>query len=155
MKQTIAQICDRLLALLDSYSWLGPLMLRIFFGYFWFETGLAKLQNHAAFAERFMGWGVPFPSFSAALSGATDLVGGALLIVGLFTRLASIPMIINMVVAIALVVIKNVSTFDEFVELDEFVYILILFWLLMAGPGKASMDTLLARWLGLHRPTQV
>jgi putative oxidoreductase len=152
MKQTIANICDRLLAVLDSYSWLGPLVLRIFFGYFWFETGLGKLQNLDSFSERFMNWGVPFPTFSAALSGATDLIGGALLILGLFTRLATIPMLINMVVAISLVVIKNVGSFDDFVELDEFIYILILFWLLMAGPGRASLDTLLARWLGLNRP---
>jgi len=128
--------------------------LRIFFGYFWFETGLAKLQNLDAFSQRFLGWGIPFPTFSAALSGGTDMIGGALLIVGLFTRLATIPMIINMVVAIAVVVIKQVGSFDEFVELDEFLYILILFWLLMVGPGRASLDALLARWLGLDRPTR-
>ena len=93
-----------MLARLDALAWLGPLTLRIFFGYFWFETGLAKLQNLDAFSQRFLGWGIPFPTFSAALSGGTDMIGGALLIVGLFTRLATIPMIINMVVAIAVVV---------------------------------------------------
>jgi putative oxidoreductase len=71
--------------------------------------------------------------------------------VGLFTRLAVIPMIINMVVAIAVVVIKNVSGLDEFVELDEVLYILIFFWLLVAGPGKVSLDTLVNRWLGISR----
>jgi len=70
--------------------------------------------------------------------------------IGLLTRLTAIPMIINMVVAIALVVIKNVGSFDDFVELDEFVYILIFFWLLMAGPGKVSVDTLISRRLGLR-----
>ena len=70
-------------------------------------------------------------------------------VIGLLTRLISIPMIINMVVAIALVVIKNVSGFDDFVELDEFVYILILFWLFMQGPGRVSIDALISRRLGL------
>jgi putative oxidoreductase len=61
-------------------------------------------------------------------------------------------MAFNMVIAIAFVVIKNVGSFDDFVELDEFVYILIFFWLFVAGPGRVSLDTLLARWLGIHTP---
>ena len=150
MRELIARQSSALLRLADSLEWAGPLMLRIFWGYFWLETGLAKLQNLDGFSARFMHWGIPFPTFSAALSGATDLIGGTLLILGLFTRLATIPMIINMVVAILVVVIKNVSGFDEFVELDEFVYILIFFWLLVAGPGKVSLDTLVNRWLGIR-----
>ena len=150
MRELIARQSTALLRIADSIQWAGPLMLRIFFGYFWFETGLAKLQNLDGFATRFMHWGIPFPTFSAALSGATDMIGGALLIVGLFTRIAVIPMAINMVVAILVVVIKNVHGFDEFVELDEFLYILIFFWLLVAGPGKVSLDTLVNRWLGIR-----
>ena len=149
MRELIAKPAASLLRIADSIQWAGPLLLRVFFGYFWLETGLAKLQNIDAFSTRFMHWGIPFPTFSAALSGATDLVGGALLMVGLFTRLAVIPMTINMVVAILVVVIKNVSGLDEFVELDEVLYILIFFWLMVAGPGKASLDTLVRRWLGI------
>ena len=40
---------------------------------------------------------------------------------------------------------------DDFVELDEVVYMLIFFWLLMAGPGRYSLDHLLARSLGIER----
>ena len=151
MREFIATRCAVLLDTAKSFEWLGPLPLRLFFGFFWFETGLAKLQNLDGFAARFATWEIPFPTFSAALSGCTDLIGGALLMLGLFTRLTTIPMIINMVVAIALVVIKNVETFDEFVELDEFLYILILFWLLIAGPGRISLDTLVNRRLGIDR----
>ncbi|MGH8743524.1 MAG: DoxX family protein [Burkholderiales bacterium] len=150
MRAFIVDRCNKLLGLADSLDWLAPLMMRFFFGYFWLETGWAKLHNLDAFTERFVGWGIPFPAFSATLSSMTDLIGGALLMCGLLTRLTTIPMIINMVVAIALVVIKNVGGFDDFVELDEFVYILILFWLLMAGPGKVSLDTLINRRLGLR-----
>jgi putative oxidoreductase len=95
--------------------------------------------------------GIPFPHFNATLSAWTEMIGGALLFVGLFTRLTAVPMIINMIVAIALVVIKNVGSIDDFVELDEVVYILIFFWLLMAGPGRYSLDHLLARSLGIER----
>ena len=55
-----------------------------------------------------------------------------------------------MVVALALVVSRDISGLDEYVESSELTYILILFWLLLAGPGKLSLDTLLARWLGIR-----
>jgi len=150
MRAFVVDRCNALLKFADSLDWLGPLVVRLFFGYFWLETGWAKLHNLDAFTERFIGWGIPFPAFSAALSAGTEFVAGGLIMIGLLTRLAAIPMIINMVVAIALVVIKNVGSFDDFVELDEFVYILIFFWLLMAGPGKVSVDTLISRQLGLR-----
>ena len=130
---------------LTQYEWLGPLLLRLVFGWFWLETGWAKLHNLDFFSQRFVEWGIPFPMFSATLSGATDLVGGALLILGLGTRFVAIPMIVNMLVALAVVVLPTISTFNEFVELDEVLYVAVLFWLLMAGPGKASLDHLIAR----------
>lgn len=150
MRAFVVDRCNALLKFADSLDWLAPLVVRLFFGYFWLETGWAKLHNLAAFTERFIGWGIPFPAFSAALSAGTEFVAGGLIMIGLLTRLAAIPLIINMVVAIAVVVIKNVGSFDDFVELDEFVYILIFFWLLMAGPGKVSVDTLISRRLGLR-----
>lgn len=150
MRAFVVDRCNALLKFADSLYWLAPLVVRLFFGYFWLETGWAKLHNLAAFTERFIGWGIPFPAFSAALSAGTEFVAGGLIMIGLLTRLAAIPLIINMVVAIAVVVIKNVGSFDDFVELDEFVYILIFFWLLMAGPGKISIDTLINRRLGLR-----
>lgn len=132
-------------ATLRNYAWLGPLLLRLVFGWFWLETGWAKLHNLEFFAGRFVEWGIPWPMLSATVSGATDLIGGALLIVGLGTRLAAIPMIVNMLVALAVVVLPTINTFNEFVELDEVLYVCVLFWLLMAGPGKASLDHVLAR----------
>lgn len=152
MREFIVLRCAALLRFIRSLDWLGPLVVRLFFGYFWLETGWAKLHNLDQFTARFVDWQIPFPAFSAALSAGTDFVGGVLLMIGLFTRFTCIPMIFNMTVAIALVVIHNVQSFDDFVELDEFLYILIFFWLFMAGPGKVSVDTLISRWLGLNRP---
>ena len=147
--QTIVSPCRSLLAFAKSIAWLGPLLVRLSFGYFWLETGWAKLHNLDFFSQRFVEWGIPLPTFSATLSGATDLIGGALLMLGLGTRLATIPMIVNMLVALAVVVLPGISTLDEFVELDEVLYVCVLFWLLVAGPGKASLDHWIARRAGL------
>jgi len=110
-------------------------------------TGWAKIDNLDAMAERFAEWGIPFPAFSAALSGYTELVGGALIVLGLLTRLASVPLFVNMVVAIATVNIKRVSSLDDFVELSEPLYALVFLWLVFTGPGRISLDALLRRWL--------
>jgi len=151
MQVTIAKLCGAALRTLGRWTDIGPLVVRIVFGYFWFETGLAKIQNLDGFANRFVEWGIPFPHVNAALSAWTELIGGALIFLGLFTRLTAVPMIINMIVAIALVVIKNVGSIDDFVELDEVVYIFIFLWLLMAGPGRYSLDHLLVRALVIER----
>lgn len=126
----IAQRCD----------WLSVLLLRLVFGYFWLETGWAKLHSLDGFAERFADWGIPLPAFSAALSAGTDLIGGLLMMLGLATRLAMIPMTVNMLVALGVVVLPGISTLAEFVELDEVLYLLVFLWLLTAGPGRASVD---------------
>jgi len=73
-----------------------------------------------------------------------------LIMLGLLTRIVCIPMIVNMAVAVTLVVSANLMGLDDYVEADEVVYSLIFFWLLVAGPGKASLDTLVARRLGIR-----
>ena len=139
------------LALMASLSWMPPLLMRLFVGYFFFETGWAKLHNLDSFTQRFIEWGIPHPAFNAALSAYTECIGGALMVVGLLTRPVSIPLIINMIVAVVTVKLKKVASLDDFVELDEPLYALTFFWLLIAGPGRVSLDYLIARALGLER----
>jgi putative oxidoreductase len=143
------QLADRALELCDRIGWLPPLLIRLFVGYFFFETGWAKAHDLDGFAHRFAQWGIPHPAFNAALSAYTELIGGALTVVGLCTRIVSIPMIINMAVAILAVNLKHVSGLDDFVELDEPLYALCYFWLMIDGPGHASLDYFIAR--ALHR----
>ena len=139
----VASIVDAL----DRSRWVPALLVRLFVGYFFAVTGWAKVQNLDTMTGRFTEWGIPFPAFSAALSGSTELIGGALIVVGLLTRLAAIPLGVNMAVAIATVNIKRVGGLDEFVELSEPLYALVFLWLVFTGPGRVSLDALLARWL--------
>ena len=154
MRSMLANVRRALLALMASLGWMPPLLMRLFVGYFFFETGWAKLHNLDAFTQRFMEWGIPHPAFNAALSAYTECIGGALIVVGLLTRLASVPLIINMMVAILTVKLKKVAGLDDFVELDEPLYALSFFWLMIAGPGCVSLDYLLVRALGLERAVQ-
>lgn len=133
---------ERLRERLAAVQWLPQLAMRLFIGSFFFETGLAKVGHLGAMAERFAGWGIPWPALSAALSGYTELVGGALVVVGLATRLAAIPLGINMAVATLAVKLAAVEGLDDFVELDEPLYALVFLWLAVAGPGRVSLDHL-------------
>jgi putative oxidoreductase len=154
MRQGLTRWINLCLGLTDSLDWLAPLMVRIYFGYFWTETGWGKIHNLDAFTQRFIGWGIPYPHFSAALSGYTEWTGGILIMLGLLTRLVSIPLMFNMLVAIVKVKVKEVTGINDFAEMDEALYIFILFWLMMAGPGRVSVDHLIRHAFGLGHPAE-
>ena len=61
---------SRLLDILGALQWVPPLLVRLFVGYFFFETGWAKLHDLPAFVQHFKDWGIPFPAFNAGLSSS-------------------------------------------------------------------------------------
>ncbi len=144
---TFAARIDEALRRLTRAQWLPQLLVRLFVGYFFLETGWGKIHNLEGMAERFADWGVPAPAFNAALSGWTEFLGGLLVVLGLFTRPISIPLFINMVVATLAVKLKKVGGLDDFVELDEPLYALSFLWLFFSGPGWISLDHLLDKVL--------
>jgi putative oxidoreductase len=125
---------------LSAAGWIPALLMRLFVGYFFMETGWGKIHNLDAFATRFAQWGIPYPAFNAALSAYTEFFGGALTILGFGMRFVPIPMIINMIVAILTVKLKNVSGLNDFAELDEPLYALSFVWLFFSGAGWLSVD---------------
>jgi putative oxidoreductase len=140
---TTAGRIDAALQRLTRAQWVPQLLVRLFVGYFFLETGWGKVQNLKSMTERFAEWGIPAPAFTAALSGWTEFLGGLLIGLGLFTRLISIPMLINMAVATLAVRLKKVGGLDDFVELDEPLYALAFLWLFFAGAGWVSLDHVL------------
>jgi putative oxidoreductase len=143
---------EEVLHLFNEQEWIVQLLVRLFVGYFFMETGWGKLHNLDGFARRFAGWGIPWPHFNAALSAYTEFIGGLLTMFGIGTRLVSIPMIINMLVAILKVNLLSVNNLDDFVELDEPLYALVYLWLLISGPGWVSVDYLVSRVFRLNVP---
>jgi putative oxidoreductase len=145
--KSVLSLTEEALRRLSSFQWVAALSVRSFVGYFFFETGWAKLHNLDAFTARFMQWGIPHPAFNAALSAYTECIGGALTMAGLGMRFVSIPMMINMAVAIITVKMKSVGGLNDFVELDEPLYGLAYFWLMISGAGYVSVDYLIHSWL--------
>jgi len=77
------------------------ILIRLIVGCVFLAEGMQKfLFPDALGVGRFMKIGIPFPEFSAPFVGVVETVGGALIILGLFTRLASLLLMINISVAI-------------------------------------------------------
>jgi putative oxidoreductase len=141
--RTLIDLATRTFRALSKMTWVPALLTRLFVGYFFFESGWSKIHNLADFTANFASWGIPYPAFNAALSAYTECFGGLLTIGGLGTRFVSVAMIINMAVAIVSVKLKKVAGLDDFVELDEPLYLLAYAWLLFSGAGWASLDAVI------------
>jgi putative oxidoreductase len=75
------------------------LVVRLYWGWQFFQTGYGKLTNIAKPIAFFTDLGIPFPTVNAYFVSSLECVGGALLFVGLGSRLLALPLTIDMVVA--------------------------------------------------------
>jgi len=143
MIKRIVDLALRVFQWLSKSMWIPALLTRLFVGYFFFTSGWAKSHDLATFTANFASWGIPYPAFNAALSAYTEMIGGALTIAGLAMRFVSIPMVINMIVAIVSVKFKEVSSLADFANLDEPLYALVYVWLGFSGAGIISLDAVI------------
>ena len=85
----------------------APLILRLLLAYVFYFTALEKLANIEGTAYWFENLGVPLPTLNAYLAALTETAGVILLILGLGTRLISMPLIFVLVIALFTVHIDN------------------------------------------------
>ena len=135
----------RALTRLEGISWVGPLALRLSLGAVFLGTGWGKLHNLGQVTSLFTELGIPFPAAQATMVSGIELVGGTLILVGLFTRFAALPLLGTMVVAILTAKRPEIDGIRTLLAFDEFNYLAGFLWLFVAGPGKASLDALLFR----------
>lgn len=138
-------------------SFLPPLLTRLVIGYAFFLTGRGKLANIDNVVSFFTDLGVPMPALNAAFVSRLEYYGGMLLIVGLLTRIAAALLGSTMIVA--LMTADKESFVNALTGVGEqgltdvvpVVYGIFLLWLLISGPGVLSLDTLLAKGLGIRK----
>jgi putative oxidoreductase len=149
----IEALRTRALAILGRFSWVGPLALRLSLGAVFLGTGWGKLHNLAGVRSFFTELGIPFPAAQAAMVSGIELVGGTLILLGLFTRFAALPLMATMTVAILTAKRPEIDGIRSLLAFEEFTYLAGFLWLFVAGAGKASVDALLfGRKNGLPRP---
>jgi len=85
----------------DTMSSTPAALIRLLVGWVFLVEGILKyLWLGDLGVGRFASIGIPAPHFTAPFVGLVEIVCGALVIVGLFTRLAAIPLLIDISVAI-------------------------------------------------------
>jgi putative oxidoreductase len=143
---------------LHGWRWVGPLVARVAVGLVFFLSGRGKLflsDRREQMRETLVAARVPFPNFNTIFVSSVEFVFGFLLISGALTPLACVMLGGVMIVAILTAAIKNVKAtsllgwVSEFLYLPEVLYLVILFWLFLSGPGWFSLDYLLLSHLGL------
>jgi putative oxidoreductase len=132
------------------FSWAGPLIMRIIVGYTFMLSGWGKLTHLEQVTENFVGWGIPFPSILTPFVSGVEFFGGAMLILGLFTRIPAAMLAVVMVVAIKAAKWGDVDSLETLLGFEEATYFAGFMWLAIAGPGAASLDRLLVDATG-HR----
>ena len=124
------------------------LVLRLVWGWQFLTTGLGKLQNHTRVTDFFTSLGVPAPGLNAWFVGGLELVGGALLLVGLFSRPIALLLSGNMLVAYLAAdrpaLFGVFHDLDAFLKADPFWFLFVSVVVLTLGPGALSLDRLLA-----------
>jgi len=76
------------------------LLGRLVVAYGFYEPAIQKWSDISSVASWFGSLGIPFPTLNAYMAASTEILGVALLTLGLFTRLISLPLMVVMVVAI-------------------------------------------------------
>lgn len=123
------------------------LFLRITIGWRFYLSGNGKQKNFEATEAFFTTLQIPAPGFHAELVGYTEMIGGLLLMAGLGTRLASVPLIISMIVAYLTAHRGEAfASLYDFTDQAPFMFLCVTLVTLAFGPGKVSLDALIARW---------
>lgn len=135
-------------------AFLPPLLTRITLGHAIFLTGRGKLEHFSNLVSYFTDLGIPFPAANAAVVARLEFYGAILLALGLLTRLTAAALASTMIVALFterqdFLQSWLPSTEKGPTDVSSFVFLVLLGWLVVYGPGALSLDRLLARWLGM------
>ena len=132
------------------------IFVRLAVGLIFLTQGILKYIDPHMGVLRFAKIGFPYPDFTAHFVGTFEIACGLLVLVGLFTKLASIPLLIVILTAIATTKIPELFRPDQgfwFMVSDartDFAMTMSLLFLIGVGAGAWSFDA----WLQEEKPRQ-
>ena len=123
-------------------------LIRILVGWVFLSEGIQKfLFPDALGVGRFVKIGIPWPQIMAPFVGVVEIVCGTLLLIGLLTRLAAIPLLIDICVALYSTKIVTFAKNGLWSTLHEartdVSMLLALLFLVLVGGGSLSFDAVL------------
>ena len=137
----------------QSLSWSNRaanavLLIRILAGWVFLSEGIQKfLFPDSLGVGRFVKIGIPWPNVMAPFVGVVEIVCGTLLLIGFLTRLATVPLLIDIAVALYSTKIVAFAKFGFWGTLHEartdVSMLLALIFLVLVGGGSLSLDAVL------------
>lgn len=133
--------------------------IRLYGGWQFLQSGIGKISHIDKVVQYFTQLGIPAPSLNAHFNAGLETVGGILLILGLGSRIISVPLLLSMIVAYITAEREAwTSLFSDstkFFAADAFPFFLTALLILLFGPGLFSLDTLIKRYLSKRSPQLV
>ena len=130
---------------LNGFSHLFLLAIRIAWGWQFFESGKGKLGDIEGVTGYFRDLHIPLPKLNAILAGSTECFGGLLLMIGLGSRLISLPLAFTMLIAYLTADRAALGNLDKFVKASPFPFLMTSLIVLFFGAGFFSVDRVLKR----------
>jgi putative oxidoreductase len=147
---------DKFFALVSHLQSPFLLFVRLYWGWQLAESGWGKLHNLDKVAEFFGSLNLPLPAQMAVAISCLEFFGGILLAIGLFSRLISLILTTNMIMAYVTADREALLSFfsdpDKFSAAAPYVFLIASLIILIFGPGTFCVDYLLRRLV--HLPNQ-
>jgi putative oxidoreductase len=125
------------------------LFVRLYWGWQISQNGWGKLHNLDKVTEFFTSLGLPMPGPTATFVATFEFIGGILLAIGLLSRVAALGFVIDMTMAYITAdrgaLLSFWSAPEKFYGADPFIFLFVGLLILIFGPGKIAVDTLLGR----------
>ena len=144
---TYKSLHHRLAAIGGAFQAPLLLIIRLWWGWSFLNTGIGKLRHLDRTTEFFASLSIPTPKLNAIAAASVEAGGGLLLLLGLCSRFASVPLIFTMLVAYATAdreaLFSIVKDTDKFTGAAPFLFLYAALIVFAFGPGKWSLDYLL------------
>src|SRR6202158_3076885 len=155
----LTNLHDRFFALVSLLQSPFLLLVRLYWGWQLVQSGWGKLHNLGKVTDFFTSLNLPMPAQMAVFISCVEFFGGIFLALGLLSRLTALVLTVNLITAY--VTADREALFSIFSDPDKFyaaapyTFLVASLIVLILGPGKLCLDTLLDRWLAKRASPEV
>ena len=125
------------------------LFVRLYWGWQLVESGWGKLHNLPKVTGFFASLNLPMPAPMAVFISCVEFFGGIFLAIGLLSRLTALVLTVNLIMAYVIAdreaLLSFLSDPDKFAAAAPYVFLIASLIILIFGPGRIALDTLLLR----------